>query len=185
MTCVAVSGDALYLMIVTLRKVPDDIHHSGHHPGKDVLMERNVKPYVDRPLFGNSIRHHSMPYITALRTNLCYSNAEVVLLMDNCSAHVTPEIFRLLGENHITIVTFSLHTTHIFQALDLSLFGMFKTREKFWTEQDHDKTFAATIHKLVRQFHLVATPESICGSFVRAGFSCGTGAVPYVLEFLR
>jgi hypothetical protein len=52
-------------------------------------------------------------------------------------------------------------------------------------DQDDDKTFTATIHKLVRQFHSVATPENIRGSFVRAGFSYTTGAIPYVLEFSR
>jgi hypothetical protein len=42
-------------------------------------------------------------------------------------------------------------------------------KEKFWMDQDDDKTFTATIHKLIRQFHSVATPENIRGSFVRAG----------------
>jgi hypothetical protein len=64
--------------------------------------------------------------------NPSYSKAEAVLLMDNCSVHVTPEIFRLLGENHIKIVTFAPHPTNIFQALNLSFFGVFKTKEKFW-----------------------------------------------------
>jgi hypothetical protein len=145
----------------------------------------NVHIYVDRPLFENFIRHQLIPHITALRTNPCYSRAEAVLLMDKCSSHVTPEIFRLLGENHIKILAFAPHTTNIFQALNLSFFGMFQTREKFWMDQDDDKTFTAMIRKLVRQFHSVATPENIHGSFVRAGFSYSTGAVPYVLEFSR
>jgi hypothetical protein len=185
LTCVMTSGDALCLMIITSRKVPDDIYHGGHRPGKDFLIERNAKPYVDRPLFENFIRHRLIPHITALRTDPCYSKAETVLLMDNCSARVTPEIFRLLGENHIKFITFAPHTRNIFQALDLSFFGVFKTKEKFWMDQDDDKTFTATIHKLVRQFHSVAMPENICGSFVMAGFSYSTGAIPCVLEFSR
>jgi hypothetical protein len=51
--------------------------------------------------------------------------------------------------------------------------------------RDNDKTFTVTIHKSVRQFHSVATPENIRGNFVRAGFSYSTGAIPYVLEFSR
>jgi hypothetical protein len=150
LTCVAASGDALCSMIVTSRKVPDDIYQGGHRPGKDFMIERNAKSYADRPPFENFIRHHLIPHITALRTNPCYSKAEAVLLMDNCSFHVTPEIFRFLGENHIKIVAFVSHTTNISQALDLSFFGVFKTKEKFWMDQDDDKTFTATIHKLVR-----------------------------------
>jgi hypothetical protein len=114
------------------------------------LIERNAKPYVDRPPFENFIRYQLILHIMALQTNLCCSKAEPVLLMDNCSVYVTPEIFRHLGENHIKIVTFAPHTTNIFQALDISFFGVFKTKEKFWMDQDDDKTFTATIHKLVR-----------------------------------
>jgi hypothetical protein len=90
--------------------------------------------------------------------------------MDNCSAHVTPEIFRLLGENHIKIVTYAPHTTNIFQALDLSLFGVFKSKEKFWMDQDDDKTFTATTHKLVCQFHLVRRPKTFVGALSGLGF---------------
>jgi hypothetical protein len=98
---------------------------------KDFLIERNAKPYVDRPLFENFIRHQHIRHITALRTDPCYSKAEAVLLMDNCSAPLIPEIFRLLGEIHIKIVTFALHIINIFQALDRSFFDVFKTKEKF------------------------------------------------------
>jgi hypothetical protein len=48
LTCVPASGDALFPIIVTSRKVPDDIYRGGYHPGKDFLIERNAKPYVDR-----------------------------------------------------------------------------------------------------------------------------------------
>jgi hypothetical protein len=77
------------------------------------------------------------------------------------------------------------HTTNIFQVLDLSFFGGFTTKEKFWMGQDDDQTITATIHKLIPQFHSVATPENIRESFIRAGFSYSTGAIPYVLEFSR
>jgi hypothetical protein len=75
------------------------------------------------------------------------------------------------------------HTTNIFQTLDLFFFGVFQTTEKFWMDQDDDKTFTATIPKLVRQFHSVAMPENIRGNFVRAEFSYSTGTISYVLEF--
>jgi hypothetical protein len=145
-------------MIVTSRKVSEDVYHGGHRAGKNFLIERNAKPYVDRPLFENFIWHQLIPYINALRINPCYSKAEAVLLMDNCSVHVTPEIFRLL---------------------------VVKMKEKFWMNEDDYNTFTATIHRLVRQFHSVATSENIRGSFVRAGFSYSTRAIPYLPELWR
>jgi hypothetical protein len=127
--CVAASGDALSHPIVTSCKVPDDIDQGGHRPGKDFPIERNVKSCTDRAIFERSIRHHHIPYITALGMNPCCSKAEAVLLMDNCSAHVTPEIFGLLGENQVKIVTFAPHTTSILRALDLSVFGVFESKK--------------------------------------------------------
>jgi hypothetical protein len=111
------------------------LYHGGYRPGKDFLIEHNAKSYVDRLLFENFIRHQLIPHITALQTNPCYLEAEAVLLMANCSAHVTPEIFRLLGEKHIKIGIFAPYTINIFQALDLSFLGVFKTKEKFWMDQ--------------------------------------------------
>jgi hypothetical protein len=52
-------------------------------------------------------------------------------------------------------------------------------------DQDDDKTFMATIHTLVRQFHSAATPENILGSFVRALFSHKTRSAPYVLDLSK
>jgi hypothetical protein len=106
-------------------------------------------------------------------------------MMDNCSSHVTSEIFIFRGQNHVKIVTFVPHATNVFQVIDVSSFGVFKTKEKFWMEQDNGETFAMTIRTIVRQFHSVATPDNIHGSFVLADFSYKTGVAPYVLEFSR
>jgi hypothetical protein len=157
-------------VIVTSHKVPDDIDQGGHRSGKDFLIERNAKPYIDCVIFEHLIHHHHLPHIMVLRTIPCHSKPEAVLLMDNCSVQVTPEIFRLLGENHIRTVTLTPRAINIFQALSISFFGVFKTKEKFWMDQDDNQTFAATTHTLVCQCHSAATPENIHGNFILAGF---------------
>jgi hypothetical protein len=75
LTCVAASGNALYPVIATSRKVLDDFYEGGHRPSKDFLIEGNGKPYVDRAIFEHSIRHHPIPHITVLRMIPCYSKA--------------------------------------------------------------------------------------------------------------
>jgi hypothetical protein len=170
LTCVAASGDALCPMIVTSRKVPDDIYHGWHRPGKDLLIECNAKPYVDRPLLENFTGHQLIPHITALRTNPCYSKMKAVLLMDNCSAHVTPEIFGLLGENHVRIGTYAPHIINIFQALDRSFFDVFKTKDKFgWIRM--------MIRPLLRRYTNQSAssirsrrPKTVLGALSRPGF---------------
>jgi hypothetical protein len=116
LTWVAANGDALCPVIITSRKVPGDINQGGHRPGKDFIIDSNAKPYVGRAIFGRFIRHQLISHITALRIIQCDSKAEAVLLMGDCSAHVTPEVFRLVGESHMAILTFVPHTINIFQA---------------------------------------------------------------------
>jgi hypothetical protein len=52
-------------------------------------------------------------------------------MRDSCSSYVTSEIFRILGENHVKIVAFASYTTNLFQALDLSVFGVLKQKKHF------------------------------------------------------
>jgi hypothetical protein len=108
-------------VIVTSRQVPDDIYQGEHRTGKYLLMGRNAKPYVDHTIFERFICHYLISHITALRNIPCYSKAEAVLVMDNCSAHITPETCRLLGKNYIEIVTFAPYTQKKFRSL-ISLF---------------------------------------------------------------
>jgi hypothetical protein len=59
-----------------------------------------------------------------------FAAEEAVLLMDNCSAHVTDDVIRLLTEARVRVITFTPHTTHIFQVLELTLFGVLKRRPR-------------------------------------------------------
>jgi hypothetical protein len=52
-------------------------------------------------------------------------------------------------------------------------------------EQDDARRLAAAINTLGRQFHSVAAPENICGSFSGSNCSNKAGSAPYVLEFSK
>jgi hypothetical protein len=47
-----------------------------------------------------------------------------VLLMDNCSAHVSDDLIRILTEAKVHLITFVPHATQIFQVLVLTIFGV-------------------------------------------------------------
>jgi hypothetical protein len=144
LACVAANGDALRVVIVSSLKILDDIYHSGRRVGSNFVVGRNGKFYVDTPLFEGFIRHRFILYITSRSTIPCDPRVEAF--------HFTSpgDVFWLFGENHVKIVVFAPHKTNVFQALDLSFFGIFQTKEKFWIGQYHDSNLAATIHALVR-----------------------------------
>jgi hypothetical protein len=50
--------------------------------------------------------------------------------MDNCSAHTSPAIIDVLSQHRVKAIIFPLHTSGIFQMLDLVFFGVFKRVKK-------------------------------------------------------
>jgi hypothetical protein len=50
--------------------------------------------------------------------------------MDSASPHISERVLRVLRENRIMAIVFPAHTTSLFQALDLVLFGAMKTIKK-------------------------------------------------------
>jgi hypothetical protein len=50
--------------------------------------------------------------------------------MDNCRAHLKANMVRLLMENNVKVITFSPHTSDIFQLLDLVFFSAFKRAKR-------------------------------------------------------
>jgi hypothetical protein len=85
---------------------------------------------------------------------------DAVLLMDNCSPRLTPAVIELLSTARVRVVTFAPqpHTTHMFQVLDLILFGVLKRRgqdqlplddgagsARFIKKVSHDQDFRMTM----------------------------------------
>jgi hypothetical protein len=51
--------------------------------------------------------------------------------MDNCSSTLNPAAVELLTRARVRIIPFALHTTYIFQMLDLPLFDGLKWRGQY------------------------------------------------------
>jgi hypothetical protein len=79
-------------------------------------------------LFAEYISTVFIPSVEELRSLEELASREAVLLMDTCSIHANPETLQVLAEHRANVITFPPHTTHIFQAFDLSLFSVFKKR---------------------------------------------------------
>jgi hypothetical protein len=73
-----------------------------------------------------------------------------VLLMDNCPGHVTDDIIGLLTEARVRVITFAPHITQIFQALDVTLFGVLKRHlgSKFPFEDEKE-----TVKFIMKVYH--------------------------------
>jgi hypothetical protein len=74
-------------------------------------------------------------------------------------------VIDLLSEARVRIVTFTPHTTQIFQALDLTLFGVLKRRGQYQLPFGDDAGSSRFIKKLYRDFRSTMTDINIWGAF--------------------
>jgi hypothetical protein len=114
-----------------------------------------------------------LPYLVWLQGLGAFAAEEAVSLMDNCSAQVTDDLIRLLTESRVRVITFALHTTHIFQILDLTLFGALKTRN----------VTVKSIMKVYHDFTQTMAPSNVRGTFHALGLDYDTRREPSRLLF--
>jgi hypothetical protein len=58
--------------------------------GKHFILKQRAKPYVNVDLFENYVRTVFLPHLAIIRIMQNVRNEEAMLLMDNCSPHLTP-----------------------------------------------------------------------------------------------
>jgi hypothetical protein len=63
--------------------------------------------------------------------------------MDNCSYHMSDDIVVIFTHERVIIITFDYHTTHIFQMLDMVLFGALKNHATGLGTLDEEQSAAA------------------------------------------
>jgi hypothetical protein len=91
--------------------------------GVDLILKSRYKPYMSSESFAEYISAVLLPYINELRSNEEFADKKTVLLMDNCSIHVQTKTLQTLADDRVKMIASPPHTTHIFQYLDLSVFG--------------------------------------------------------------
>jgi hypothetical protein len=81
---------------------------------------------VNTALFLEYINSIFIPYLNELRDSEQFDTCEAILLMDNYSRHMSDDVIAVLTNARVKIITFAPHTTHVFQMLDIVLFGALK-----------------------------------------------------------
>jgi hypothetical protein len=113
------------------------IFEKGARPGIDLKLEIRPSPYVDADLFGRYIQEIFLPAVaTNCRLPEC-KNKPATLFCDNCTCRCFEAILKELAEKGVLVLTYPPHASHIFQVLDLVLFGNLKRCQKYQTRDDN------------------------------------------------
>jgi hypothetical protein len=103
--------------------------------------------------------------------------------MDSCSPQLGDAAIEVLTREHVRVITFAPHITHIFQVLDLVLFGALKKHSTRLSTLDEEQPGAAFIIKVYHDFKQTMIEVNIWGAFFVIGFSYDISREPYELLF--
>jgi hypothetical protein len=154
-TCISTAGKSLTPYIVTSQDSESFCRKliiRGVRLGVDRVLRQRSKPYVNAILFLEYVNNIFISYLNELRESEQMNACEAVLLMDNSSSHVSDDIIAILTNAHVRIIIFVPDTTHIFQMLDVVLFGALKKRASGLEMLNDESGTVAFIIKLYDDF---------------------------------
>ena len=184
LTCVSAAGDSLMPLLIMKYSIQDSLWKTGLRQDEDAMIRTRDPPYIDRNLFKEYIKKVIISYINYVRQTKEFESKEALIMMDSCSVHCDMGILKLFGKNNIIVFTFPSHTTNIFQALDLVLYGIFKKIKNENEDNDGENKLEKIIIKILNAHEKVATSFNIRSAFRRAGLVPIPGTEPKKLEFV-
>jgi hypothetical protein len=99
--------------------------------------------------------------------------------MDNCSPHGSDDIVAVLTNSRVRVITFSSHTTHVFQMLYIMLFGALKKRASGLEMWNGESGTVAFIIMLYHDFKHRMVEANIWRAFSAIRFSYDITQNPY------
>jgi hypothetical protein len=158
--------------------VRPDLDADGVQVGWHSIFKHRDKPYAPAKLFEDDLRSVFLPHLIIIRIVKDLREEDAVLLMDNCSHHITQAVIELLSTARVCVVMVTFapqsHTRQIFQVLDFTLFGVLKGRgqsqlplgddagsARFFEKKDHDHDFQMTMIEPISREHFEASGSKI------------------------
>jgi hypothetical protein len=136
--CISTSRDAYTPLLIAPRQSENRIFENGVRAGVDLKLEIRPSPYVDANLFRKYIQEMFLPAVATNRRLPGCKNQPAILFCDNRACHCFDAILKELAGNGVLVLTYSPHTSHIFQVLDLVLFGNLKRCKKYQTRDENE-----------------------------------------------
>jgi hypothetical protein len=144
-----------------------DLEADGMQIGRHLILKHRDKPHVNAEPFEDYLRSVFLPHLMITRIVKGLRDDDTVLLMDNCSPHITRAVIELLSTARVrvSLLTFAPHTTHIFQVLDLTLFGVLTRRGQYQLPLGNDAWRTRFIRKAYHDFRMIMVRLNIWGAF--------------------
>jgi hypothetical protein len=170
LVCINAAGETLCLLIVTIDRSTLGLFRDGIEENVDLKGHVGQSARVDAVLFHDYWSDVLIPRIENFREANETPDSPAILLMDNCSSHLTEHIIGLRSAHTIKILTFSPHSSGIFQMLDLVFFGVFKSIKKRLGKDGSISVMADHAIRMFKAPEVAGASSAIRACFARAGF---------------
>jgi hypothetical protein len=147
--CISPAGDAYCPLLIASDPAVRQAVDQRVREALDLRIEIATSPDANVENFD---RYCDRVPISAVVSNCeidgCQNNL-AILRCDNCAARCLDDVLRKLASHGIFILTYMLHTSHLFQVLDVLLFAVLR-RAKMWERRDD--TLPVVVHHVLRLF---------------------------------
>jgi ABC-type sulfate transport system substrate-binding protein len=108
--------------------------------------------------------------VEANRELLACAKKPAILFYNNYSAHISAPVLQKLVRHGVLVITYSPHTSHIAQVLDVRLFGLLKGSKKFQMRVDGLDADVYRILRFFRAYEIVTASTTIMAAWRKAVF---------------
>jgi hypothetical protein len=168
--CITAAGDSYCPLLIAPNAGARKLFDTGVRDHVDLMIEIRQPAYATADLFRRYIEEIFFPALAANREMPGCRDKLAILFCDNCSIHCSEILLREFAEKGVVVVTYPPHTSHIFQVLDVLLFGRLKSAKKYIPRNDADASGIDHLVRIFKAYEMVTTSTTIRASWVKAGF---------------
>ena len=167
---ISAGGDAYFPLIVTTDPKAESIFDLGIRRNIDLIIKIRTSSYMTKEIFNEHIVNRFIPQVESDRNLQGCEEKPAILFFDNCSSHIDENLFKLLANHNILVITYPPHTSHIFQVLDRLLFGVLKTKKRYIPKNSDIPSKNDHLYRVFRAYEMSTCSTTIRSSFQHTGF---------------
>jgi hypothetical protein len=134
---ITAAGDPYCPSPVSSGPLATRIFESGVRKGIDVRVESSRCSYPSKAFFPKYVGAVPTPAVKSKRRLLSCEKKPVLLFCYGCRAHCSDEVLTKLVQNGVITIADPLRIPHVFQVLDVLLFGVLKRAKNTKEEMIH------------------------------------------------
>jgi hypothetical protein len=141
----------------------------GVHDGIDLLIKIAESPYVAKELFLEYLGNVVIPSIESNRELPGCQGKRVIIVCENCSCHCSDDILQELANHELILIAYPPHALHLFQVLDVLLFGHLKSAKKYLAGDDNLDSHVDHTFRVFRAYAIATASTTVRSSWEKAG----------------